>query len=196
MPQSQLQRIQRARAFGRFRTERPGLSAGSSSSAGSSLTGAGRNTSRPVYWPTCRGATRRGTPRWPADASGVITGCRCRAGCPVWHLGSVVRLAHDGPRDQRKFSCNVPEDRVAGCAPWRALKAGHSRCMSGTMISHQLPPPLREVARRRTRQHELSWSRPTSAALTYGWDRPRTSRLRPRVADRNQATVGSGVSNT
>jgi membrane fusion protein, multidrug efflux system len=45
-----------------------------------------------------------------ADASGVITGVDAEPGAVVAAGASVVRLAHDGPRD---VVFNVPEDRVA-----------------------------------------------------------------------------------
>jgi membrane fusion protein, multidrug efflux system len=45
-----------------------------------------------------------------ADASGVITGVDAEPGAVVTAGASVVRLAHDGPRD---VVFNVPEDRVA-----------------------------------------------------------------------------------
>ena len=45
-----------------------------------------------------------------ADASGVITGVDAEPGAVVASGASVVRLAHDGPRD---VVFNVPEDRVA-----------------------------------------------------------------------------------
>jgi RND family efflux transporter MFP subunit len=45
-----------------------------------------------------------------ADASGVITGIDAEPGAVVAAGASVVRLAHDGPRD---VVFNVPEDRVS-----------------------------------------------------------------------------------
>jgi RND family efflux transporter MFP subunit len=77
-----------------------------------------------------------------ADASGVITGVDADPGTVVAAGASVVRLAHDGPRD---VVFNVPEDRVAEL---RAL-AGKPNALKVTIWNDGQTPILasvREVA--------------------------------------------------
>ncbi|HEU5293545.1 MAG TPA: efflux RND transporter periplasmic adaptor subunit [Burkholderiaceae bacterium] len=77
-----------------------------------------------------------------ADASGVITGVDAEPGAVVTAGASVVRLAHDGPRD---VVFSVPEDRVADL---RAL-AGKSGALKVHIWSDDQAPivaTVREVA--------------------------------------------------
>ena len=77
-----------------------------------------------------------------ADASGVITGIDAEPGAVVAAGASVVRLAHDGPRD---VVFSVPEDRVAEL---RAI-AGRAGALKVHVWNDDQPPlnaTLREVA--------------------------------------------------
>jgi RND family efflux transporter MFP subunit len=77
-----------------------------------------------------------------ADASGVITGVDAEPGAVVAAGASVVRLAHDGPRD---VVFNVPEDRVGEL---RALagKAGALQVHVWNDGQTPISATLREVA--------------------------------------------------
>jgi len=76
-----------------------------------------------------------------ADASGVITGVDAEPGMVVSAGASVVRLAHDGPRD---VVFNVPEDKVGVIKALAAQSGGIKvRLWGGT---ETLPAHIREIA--------------------------------------------------
>jgi RND family efflux transporter MFP subunit len=77
-----------------------------------------------------------------ADASGVITGVDAEPGMVVGAGASVVRLAHDGPRDA-VFA--VPEDRV-GLIKALASQPGRFKVRLWGASGEALPATVREIA--------------------------------------------------
>ena len=76
-----------------------------------------------------------------ADASGVITGVDAEPGMVVSAGASVVRLAHDGPRD---VVFNVPEDKVGVIKALAAQSGGIKVRLWGA--AETLPAHIREIA--------------------------------------------------
>jgi len=77
-----------------------------------------------------------------ADASGVITGVDAEPGMVVTAGSSVVRLAHDGPRD---VVFNVPEDKV-GLIKALAAQPGRLKVRLWGAGAEMLPANIREIA--------------------------------------------------
>jgi len=77
-----------------------------------------------------------------ADASGVITGVDAEPGMVVTAGSSVVRLAHDGPRD---VVFNVPEDKV-GLIKALAAQPGRLKVRLWGAGAETLPANIREIA--------------------------------------------------
>ena len=77
-----------------------------------------------------------------ADASGVITGVDAEPGMVVTAGSSVVRLAHDGPRD---VVFNVPEDKV-GLIKALAVQPGRLKVRLWGAGAEMLPANIREIA--------------------------------------------------
>ena len=77
-----------------------------------------------------------------ADASGVITGVDAEPGMVVTAGSSVVRLAHDGPRD---VVFNVPEDKV-GLIKALAAQPGRLKVRLWGANTETLPAHIREIA--------------------------------------------------
>jgi multidrug efflux system membrane fusion protein len=77
-----------------------------------------------------------------ADASGVITGVDAEPGMVVGAGASVVRLAHDGPRD---VVFSVPEDKV-GLIKALASQPGRFKVRLWGASGEALPATLREIA--------------------------------------------------
>jgi multidrug efflux system membrane fusion protein len=77
-----------------------------------------------------------------ADASGVITGVDVEPGMVVSAGTTVVRLAHDGPRD---VVFNVPEDKV-GLIKTLAAQPGRLHVRLWGKSAEMLPAHVREIA--------------------------------------------------
>jgi len=78
-----------------------------------------------------------------ADASGVITGVDAEPGMVVGAGASVVRLAHDGPRD---VVFSVPEDKVTLVKALAAQPGRFKVRLWGAGGGEPLPAAIREIA--------------------------------------------------
>lgn len=77
-----------------------------------------------------------------ADAGGVVTGVDAEAGMVVAAGASVLRLAHDGPRD---VVFDVPEDKVA-LIKTLSTKPGHFKMRLWGEPTQAWPATIREIA--------------------------------------------------